>query len=132
MQVGDRIEAEHDGERAIGIVTAVCDGRALVRLTIQSAQPWTSAITGGIVPADCLRTHLHLGPRQSGVDIAATTAGCVCRHPFGGPRSGYGLPRAFMRQWVAATGGRRRDLDQGPQLCALPPQAPDTGRPEAR
>lgn len=58
MQVGDNIEAEHEGERGTGIVTANRDVRALIQLTIQSAQPWVSPITGGTVPAGCPRIYL--------------------------------------------------------------------------
>jgi len=46
MEVGDTIETEHDGKRGVGIVTAIHDGRAFGRLTITSAEPWTSQIAG--------------------------------------------------------------------------------------
>lgn len=36
MQIGDIIAAGHDSERGAGIIAAVFDERAFVRLTIQS------------------------------------------------------------------------------------------------
>jgi hypothetical protein len=55
---GDLVRAVHDGEAGVGVIDAVRADHALVRLTIQSAQEWTSPITGGTIPAGCPRTYL--------------------------------------------------------------------------
>ncbi len=78
MKVGDIIEAEHDGELGTGIVTAVRDGRALVQLTIRSARPWVSPITGGTVPAGCPRSYLLWFALA---DLSAATPGRLPAQP---------------------------------------------------
>ncbi len=58
MRLGDTVTAQHNGETGRGQVEAVRGGRALVRLTIRSAEPWTSPLTGGTIPAGCPLTYL--------------------------------------------------------------------------